>query len=271
MQVALETLGLRAYKGDELLFYSPLILDYDLQPAKLVAPFQTCGVKAFVGDDTFGLVPKLLEVSPSTKVILTVRSWREWKDAFVRARSGPAEPIFGLLSLLLCNWLPWGMVVPQADIGHSFVKNSMTTMLLQNCILETRKHMVPRSGPRLMVPHLALLHNESFYTEWLDMLRKLVPSDRFMEFDFKKHGWQDLANFLGLAAPPVGTPFPKTMGGTQSNDMLKLQLFPGKFMAFWALMLMSAILHCLALRQIAMMPWLGWLSLARVPGHDKRE
>merc|ERR1712107_733169 len=97
----------------------------------------------------------------------------------------------------------------------------------------------------------------------------LVPPERFLEFDVKKHGWPELTAFLGRPAPR-GEPFPNTMSGTLIMQTAMLSLSPTTFRIFLALMLASAVANAVAFR-LAWRAWLRWRSGAPGGREAKRE
>ena len=51
-------------------------------------------------------------------------------------------------------------------------------------------------------------YGTAFFDEWNAMVRRTVPSDRLLVFETGKHGYKELARFLGVKAPDA--PYPRS-------------------------------------------------------------
>jgi len=49
---------------------------------------------------------------------------------------------------------------------------------------------------------------EEAYIAAQDEIRRIVPPERLLVFDVRRHGWSDLTQFLGVPAQPVDRAFP---------------------------------------------------------------
>lgn len=259
MQVALEAMGLRTYRSAETGFYLQDILKPDIAVEDLAQPLRECGVRAIAPEPWLDLVPKLLAASPDAKVILMKPEWRDWARSMRQSlktrpfRVAPHSYFSVFMSLLLCHWLPYGLLWPAEDRGHSLITDRMSSLLLQHCISWHRMQYLPRSYYDPMVygepgqrRGSGLLDNATLYLRYWKEVWASVPPDRRLEFDFWRHGWDDLAAFLARPAPLAGTPFPRVGLRSLSPDIAEWWLFPRRYIGFWVLLLLSVVANWLA-------------------------
>lgn len=250
MQAALELMGIRTYKRIELSFYLPdLVRNATSAGAALGvgSTVQSCAVKALVPEPLYALTATLVQMTPGIKVIFT---WRDWQQVHHSSRRALVSPwlLGDLLAPLLCDWLPYGFLWPNADLGHSFLDTTMSSLLFDHCRQSAFK-VRPAYGP--FSQHMNsknISERKAAVLEYYSHLRSLVPPGSFLDFDYQKHGWPDLEAFLGRPTPSA--PFPKLRSKTISRIALKWEMNPSKYCAFCLIMLgtvlVNALLSCAA-------------------------
>eukprot|EP00747_Dinoflagellata_sp_TGD_P010488 gnl/TRDRNA2_/TRDRNA2_119876_c0_seq1.p1 gnl/TRDRNA2_/TRDRNA2_119876_c0~~gnl/TRDRNA2_/TRDRNA2_119876_c0_seq1.p1 ORF type:complete len:209 (+),score=18.25 gnl/TRDRNA2_/TRDRNA2_119876_c0_seq1:45-629(+) len=155
---------------------------------------------------------------------------------------------FGIALHFLCNWLPYGLVWPKIRKFESWIRSSMTSLLLENCFLHIGLRPLLESREKVM-HHLhsyhAAIHNESFYNGHENWIRSLVPPGQFFNFDFKSHGWADLVAFLGREGPTADTPFPRVRVKSTSPQLMRLATDPEKCAIFLSFLLATIAVNYL--------------------------
>lgn len=251
MRLALSTLGLRTYGNEDIDFYMPdVLLRETVQAADLVPPLRSCGVGAFAPEPYLDddLVPKLLSVSPRAKVIFMVREWSAWaKSAWISGGIGWYQCTATLLrNSLLCHWLPHGLLWPRAGRGRSVLASSLTSVMIDECVMRSSGRMA-RQMHRQAQSRRGLVQsmrrNETLYDAYRERIRRLVPPDRFLQFDVAEHGWPELRAFLGGAAPAPRAPFPRARVRSICPDAVKWTMFPMRCLTFWTLMTVSIFVN----------------------------
>lgn len=84
-----------------------------------------------------------------------------------------------------------------------------------------------------------------FFKAWDDHVRGAVPASQLLEFETGKHGYAELAAFLGsgadIAAVPTGTPYPRTNSRQQFGFVLNIMR---------VLAVLCCVLPCVFLRLV---------------------
>lgn len=241
--LALEAMGLRTYGSSELFSYSTYMIEDGDVDAYLVGVMRSCRVKAFNADDWYTLLPTLVNVSPGVKIIQLNREWAEWSASASAARHEPLLVVaYHLVArFLLCNWLPYGLVWPDSDVGKSLMTPSTTAVLFSHCFRALDDLYRVTGSPR----QFDMLANSTAFREASSYVRSLVPPSRMMEFDIKNHGWAEIAEFLLRPVPPASKPFPRAKSGGQYRFTMYWRLFLKEHLAVVALMLAMASLNWL--------------------------
>uniref|UniRef100_A0A7S1SAD6 Uncharacterized protein n=1 Tax=Alexandrium catenella TaxID=2925 RepID=A0A7S1SAD6_ALECA len=215
----------------------------------MVAPMRQCGVTALAPQNFIGLIPELVQVSPDAKIILMQREWDTWQKAMSGAEGVDEKKVtptglpLVLVLPLLCHWLPLGLVWPSSGSREPFIEGSVTSWFIKTCVYEDDlDSMQAQKAKQIREDALA---NREDYEKLHTMVGSLVPPARLLEFDVRRHGWPELCQFLGLPAPPVDLPFPKTMSGTLIMQTAMLELAPGSFRRFVAVCLASIAANAL--------------------------
>jgi len=208
------------------------------------SPFKACGVQAVVADLLLmPLVLQLLRQSPDTKVMLLRRNWKSWvlSKRKMMAR-GPATQVLVRVAclLLLCHWLPYGLIWPRAEVGASFMRSGASGLameLLDYCVVPLRvRRNMRQPGNRALLRWFddklaSLLGSEEAYESFLGEIRRNVTSSSFLEADVGGIGWEELAAFVGRPAPRSGRlPRAKVLG--YGKIVSRMYAFPSKHIAF---------------------------------------
>lgn len=269
MQVALETLGLRTYKTMETSFYMNQLLKRDMHIEEVASALQACQVRAFMPHPWLDMLPGLIAASPGAKVILSTPDWFEWKR---RVKSNTQHEPLGVfphsytslaMSAFLCHWLPYGLLWPPADLGHTFLADQMTSLLFQHCNflpfdfiqLASRWNAGELPGTKTFQN---MQQNRSSFNQYLEDVQRLVPPGNVLHFDFKRHGWTELASFLDRPAPSDGREFPYVSTSSSSPEWAELALFPWTTLNFGAIMLASMLLNWLIFAVISGFIYRAW-------------
>ena len=127
---------------------------------------------------------EMLAAFPDAKVILTVRNPERWYAS-----------IASMLSLL--NVIEWFVVcVPYG----------------RRVMAVARYHFYGSSNGRFG-GDMSKANAIRVFEQHVEEVQRNVPTDRLLIFDCTKHGWAELAQFLGVPPPPPGTPFPHLNDG----------------------------------------------------------
>mmetsp|Transcript_73966 Transcript_73966/g.154165 ORF Transcript_73966/g.154165 Transcript_73966/m.154165 type:complete len:396 (-) Transcript_73966:210-1397(-) len=201
-------------------------------PAALATALARCEVEALAFDGIERAFWPILEVSPKAKVILlNWRSYEEWKHSVINFMPYLMLEIIGLGTYMTGIWvLPWGALFRVLD---PLVGGTIETML-------------KTGGPPVCqvyeTPYVALFHilmsprrvvnrwfsgmagwptNKEEFDAFHERVKAEVPPDRLIEWNMKKHGWEDLCSFLEMENCPKSGRLPRAV-----NAFLFLQDFP---------------------------------------------
>uniref|UniRef100_A0A7S1WUD6 Uncharacterized protein n=1 Tax=Alexandrium catenella TaxID=2925 RepID=A0A7S1WUD6_ALECA len=211
-------------------------------------------------------------MNSSLRVILMTRSYEERARSLEEARWGEVwEFLSRHASGSFCHWLPHGFLWPAKDPGSSLVDGSITSAFLKYCVFPTRwaAHFGFYTHHEIQ-SQLLNEHNETEYRRYYETVRRLVPQSQLLEFDVRKHGWSELAGFLGRPSPPSGTPFPRMRVGTVAHSSVLWQLSPLKCIVFMSLMCGSVLVNflvacCLSAAAVAAVEAVLLCVLGRLP------
>uniref|UniRef100_A0A7S1QRH4 Uncharacterized protein n=1 Tax=Alexandrium catenella TaxID=2925 RepID=A0A7S1QRH4_ALECA len=241
--LALESLGMRTYGPSDLFSYSTYMASEGPIPAYFVGVFSACKVKAFNADDWYNLLPDLVAVSPGVKILHLKRDWGRWARPVDSMQVDVVATIlYHLLTrFLFCNWLPYGLVWPAEGLGSSLMTPSTTAVLFSHCFRAVDDIYAAIGIPR----QYQMANDRAFFERTRVNVTKLVPSTHILDFDVKRHGWSELAAFVGREPPPKGTPFPRAKRSGQLRISMMWSLFPREHLTFVALMLPCMIANWL--------------------------
>lgn len=250
---ALETLGLRTYRYDEIHMYLDDVMIMPNFSQAFVRALRACRVQALVVEPLFHLTPLLLQASPGVKVVYSMRSWEEWSRATRRAYDAQqgVERFAHAMRSMLCHWLPYAWLLPHAEVvGMSYTQgwrqHGLLFMLLENC--------VRLDGLRLPVgwelhDYDALLENESAFVDLLLSVKRLVPKQDLLQFDTHAHGWSELVGHVDASATSALSElpsFPWHRRGNASPVLDRWVRSPWRFTCFWALLSLSLLANYMA-------------------------
>jgi len=215
---AVKELGFRSYGFEEAkVFAAHALRDGLADRASVATPISRCRVEALSLEPMLDLVPLVVEASPDAKFVLTWRDYPSWQRSSLTAFSKDVgfSTVMATLSSGF-NLLPWmhaldsmvGCVSRLHAAGAPFLGQG------EGNVLAYILHYMFPMYLEFNVFHRGTLKingTEEAYLAHLDEIRRLVPRDRLLEFDVARHGWAELANFLGDGvSPPAGRPFPRT-------------------------------------------------------------
>lgn len=248
--LALRRLGLKTYKAMDLNFYFRDVMDRfeHISTELVVYQVRSCGLGAMTLELCPHWLPNLLSAFPGAKVLLSQRDWQSWA-ASQRARSAHhMPPLHGLASLSLCHWLPYAAIWPAEGIGSAFYDDSVTSTLLHACFFDLG--LIPWRLASLPFAETdrAAHWNETVFNDLYAEVRQVVPPGDLLEFDVRRHGWAELAGFLGKPMPEPSEPFPRVNVASSAYQLTKAATFPGTTALFWSLMLSSVLANWLASR-----------------------
>eukprot|EP00747_Dinoflagellata_sp_TGD_P200870 gnl/TRDRNA2_/TRDRNA2_74313_c0_seq1.p1 gnl/TRDRNA2_/TRDRNA2_74313_c0~~gnl/TRDRNA2_/TRDRNA2_74313_c0_seq1.p1 ORF type:complete len:387 (+),score=28.08 gnl/TRDRNA2_/TRDRNA2_74313_c0_seq1:107-1267(+) len=306
MHHVMSTMGIRFYSVEEFFFYAPELVATYVSADALVSMLNTCVVKGVNVEPHMDLTAKLLAVSPFAKVIITAKSYSGWLKS---KRSNLDNAVWqreflALMGCGLCNWLPYSAFGwPSQERMKPFTPVSLTNLLINSCMKQPvvekaaqlsldimgnynhapafweRRHQITaenRPRPSLLSflgtssePADGNVTESEFYA-YYESIRKLVPPERLMEFDFKKHTWADLSAFLGRPAPSdaIGL-LPRFKAGGSNKAIVRYRLYPVTTFIFWSLMVSTIAINWIVFSAVAAFCWkvqsqtLRWLQRAQ--------
>jgi len=265
MAYMLQILGLRTFKTDDMLFYmgEPLVEEMKGIPVsdeRLLSPLRACNVEAWILEPWMDLAPRLLTHSPDARVILTRRkSWQEWVRKATAARDAAGNTTVGYIftAVMLCHWLPSGLLLHQAQIRDPFMQVSMKSLFVERCVYgfpgsPSEQPVVDYFGLSASTPLLTrIFESEPDYENFLSEVRSLTTPERFLEFDYGKHGWRELAAFLDLPPPEYADdPVPRLRTGDSGQFRMRWEQEPYLCATFWILQICSVILNWMAFNAV---------------------
>merc|ERR1712223_1318980 len=177
--------------------------------------FANNGYKGAVDFPAVVFYKEIMEAYPNSKVILTVREPETWYNSVNGTiKPGNDEAIsfpVNILDRLMGTW-------PQNDMVQNITRKDKNR--LQQDLFD-----VMDKGKEASV---------KYYNDWVEEVKKTVPSDRLLVFSVKE-GWEPVCKFLGLPVPEE--PFPNV------NDSSMIQgYFRQKKIMAWSLVLGAPIL-----------------------------
>eukprot|EP00416_Gambierdiscus_australes_P022371 CAMPEP_0171075868 /NCGR_PEP_ID=MMETSP0766_2-20121228/13042_1 /TAXON_ID=439317 /ORGANISM="Gambierdiscus australes, Strain CAWD 149" /LENGTH=420 /DNA_ID=CAMNT_0011532773 /DNA_START=39 /DNA_END=1301 /DNA_ORIENTATION=- len=205
-----------AYKGHSFWqrteHASDLIAQRGMDFSEIAGAIEKCHVNGLTFDGLENLFWPIYEASPEAKVIML--NWRDF-NAFYKSGSNFALEVFvGLLALNFLNcgqhYLPWNAwAIPLLDsfLGHvtqlmrtgdrMMDWDSLLILLFRQSVTERRFCQHWHSG------HGFYVRNESTYNGYWEYAKKIIPKERLIELNLKKHTPADVCKMLGVKDKPV--------------------------------------------------------------------
>lgn len=213
--MALRELGMRAWHADDFSIYAKKAMIDEFRPREWIQFASRCRMEAISLEPIMDLFPLVLHTSSQAKVVMTWRSYHSWlksmRDNHLREnRLGYIiVPLyhFGLVS----HWVEaWDAITGQIERvrreAHPFFGRGISiSALLYRAVCNGYawpKNNLKQRGTR------KIRAQEEAYLAQMNEVRMHTPAHRLLEFDVRRHGWDEFARFLGVPAPPAGTPFP---------------------------------------------------------------
>lgn len=243
MQFALQALGYRTYKMEDYVFFMGPVFRA-LATGKtgtisggelpsLVASLRGCGVEAIFTDalDIIVPFPELYRATPGAKVILTERAFEvTHKSIFGFAKFLNGKNKLGNVMYGGYRALPWHPLLWSLGLG-------LEDLLAEGGPEIVRKVPKP-SGPwvqfwyftytanvvwDIMIdavwPFLVdVMDKRETFDQHFNLVKEMVPPEDLLLFDVKKHGWKELADFLGTEVPQGA--FPSARNLAESGDVV---------------------------------------------------
>ncbi len=199
--LALRMMGMRAYHIEEkTLFAKPITRDQP-QPAFLAEQISKCRITAISLEPTTDLLWALLQVSPDAKVIL---SWRDYQSWWVSTTTGGLKKDqrwAGIRSVFWssCVMFPWpaifdagtGVISRVMMAGDPFAGIGQLTWPSYLALLTLGSYANP--GDNMYSRGVFKIGGlEDAYLAHLNEIRTSVPPERLLEFDVRKHGFDEV-------------------------------------------------------------------------------
>eukprot|EP00747_Dinoflagellata_sp_TGD_P038604 gnl/TRDRNA2_/TRDRNA2_139771_c1_seq1.p1 gnl/TRDRNA2_/TRDRNA2_139771_c1~~gnl/TRDRNA2_/TRDRNA2_139771_c1_seq1.p1 ORF type:complete len:170 (-),score=27.10 gnl/TRDRNA2_/TRDRNA2_139771_c1_seq1:111-590(-) len=111
-------------------------------------------------------------------------------------------------------------------------------------------------GPGNVLPYLSMDDKEAHraaFEGYHDWIRSLVPKDRLLEFDVKKHGWQELCEFLGYPVPP--TKFPHSQVTNLGWKVIGILIHLANFWIAKAILMLFCLSDWCGSKRLKVKPW----------------
>ena len=139
-------------------------------------------------------LPQLLAAYPEAKVVLTIRDAKSWhrsiNGAFCKIIGGGST--LDRLVRVINSVRPYGM---RNNRMHAAATRLMARVLGTSSV----------SWQKICDDEAEAV---AMFEAWNAKVKKIVPGHRLLVFETGKHGWKELAGFLGVRVPD--TPYPRT-------------------------------------------------------------
>lgn len=237
MQLALQEYGYRSYKMEDYAFYMAVLFlglarkQQDESMPSVVAGLHGCKVDAIFSDSLDTIMPfdLLYRASPGAKVIWCSRPWTAVdKSIPLFIQDLVARNIAGCLFMGGWRVLPWltlvralgfGMEAEKAEGGPEIVSrhpNSFWHMFWFLTQGANQLHVLFDPAIEMMT---TIQESQATVDAHFEMIKALVPPEDLLVFDVKKHGWKELADFLGKDSVP-DMAFPMARNLAEAGDVV---------------------------------------------------
>lgn len=228
---ALRLMGVRAFHLEENILFLRPALKANVTAEVWRESLRKCNVDAVSLEPSVDLFSLALEACPKAKVILT---WRDHPSWLRSAASGGArkDVRWGTVHTAFSGsvrLLPWAELydtltnhfTDYIESGEKLNHSAMPfSTLLGWYIFGSSAYSAPHTRVYERGVFKQGFHEEA-YLAHLSEVRRLTPKGQLLEFDVRKHGWKELADFTGEALPPAGTEFPHPRSKhSWTNDVL---------------------------------------------------
>jgi len=229
---ALVAMGYRSFHVEDIVTYAPQLNVDGTSVEEFARLFSECAFETVALEPSTDSFPAVLEVSPEAKVIMT---WRVY-DAWQRSTSSGG----------VSKDVRWGSVLgliafPSKNLRMLFVADVLMGGALSRLMAEARPfsghgdvsalHLLIRLAYGMWNYHgegtntydrgvFKISGHEEAYLGHIDEIRRLAEG-RLLEFDVSRHGYAELAEFLGRASPKgaQGFPHPRSKDSWTNDPM----------------------------------------------------
>jgi len=217
VHVALAEMGYRAYHVEDRTAHMPLMVD-GLSSEEIGRSVSRCGVESLSLEPNVDILPRVLEASPKAKVVMTWRAYPTW------VKSTQSN---GVSKDIQWGYFVYSLIIPYRSLCMGELVDFLTDYSISRVSASGRPFGGDgQSGAGLIFLRWLLPNNyaapgsnvyergvfkieagEEAYLGHLDEIRQLSRG-RLLEFDISRHGYAELAAFLGRPAPAGGPTFP---------------------------------------------------------------
>lgn len=231
VNAALQEMGIRTFHAEENIIFARHALKEETSMTEWRRTMTMCNVEAIALEPLSDVFSIAIEACPKAKVILTVRDHPSWKRSTDLGGSTKDVRWGSFIMTLASSWhyLPWAEVYDTVtghfleflESGDEF-KYGKTSFphLLAFYVFGMRAYHGPLTMTSGRGVFKVLMHEEAYLAQ-LSEVRRLTPPGNLLEFDVRKHGWKELAAFVGKPEPPAGTRFPHPRSkDSWTNDVI---------------------------------------------------
>jgi len=235
--VALQMMGLRSYHIEEHLAYMRPTLLHEVSLAAYARQVSKCRVDALSIEPMLDLTDVVFRTSPDAKFVMTWRDYPSWVQSTNNGGGLKDVRWFLIMSLLVTSslrMLPWlslwdwltGEFSTMIKEGEPFSSPGQSTLSRLLAFHTYYKHVYGKRAAFLFIRGTNKISSiatdpgnfsEEAYVAHVDEIRRLVPPERLLEFDVRRHGFPELSKFLDLPAPSGRLPHPRSKDSF-SND-----------------------------------------------------
>lgn len=278
MVAALLELGMRTYHIEEqLIFTRPAFIEDDRMNSTIWARHMSrCRVEAVTLEPVIDVWQAAWKASPDAKVIMTWRDFKSWRTS---THAGGWKDLrwhwfFSLLLASSARVLPWislydvltGEIDEMLRAGRPFHGVGQANFLEMfgfysffRFIYGDPRSKLPFRGTHKIGPWR---HTEEAYLAHMDEIMRLVPPERLLIFDVRKHGWNDLTRFLGFPDKPAGKLFPHPRSKNSfTNDAVWDHAAIEKQVGLVAIFLALHVINYTVMKRIFNLLKASWLYL----------
>merc|ERR1712232_540818 len=210
--------------GEQLVFTRPAMLEHANATA-WARTMSRCRVEAVALEPLVDVLPLALQTNPSVKVILTWRDFNSWIQStkaggFKDLRWHQLMSVFAGSCTRMLPWIDlWDALTgdvtkilqdgaPYSGVGQASLREMICFYSFFRFIYGHPESKIPFRGTNKVSTAEGHSFAEEAYLAHMDEIRRMVPKERLLIFDIRKHGWDQVTEFLGLPRQPVGRKFP---------------------------------------------------------------
>mmetsp|Transcript_44830 Transcript_44830/g.129671 ORF Transcript_44830/g.129671 Transcript_44830/m.129671 type:complete len:361 (-) Transcript_44830:81-1163(-) len=229
---ALATMGYRSFHTEDIGTYLPQVNVDATLVEEFAQLFSKCAVEAVALEPIIDTFPAVLEASPEAKVIMTWRAYDAWFKSAISAKFLKEVPwafVQGLIAfpfknlhmLFVADVLMGGALSRLMAEGRPFSGRSDVSALHLLIMVVYGMWNYHGEGTNVADRGVSKISgHEEAYLGHIDEIRRLAEG-RLLEFDVSRHGYAELAEFLGRASPKgaQGFPHPRSKDSWTNDPM----------------------------------------------------